>query len=491
MPGVITLTTGASGSGKSYARCAVFLVDDFLVNEDGHVWTNFPIGPVPSDHTFPPQFEGETFIDRIAETVAEKRGCHPDDVRERLHVIPADVLKSWIEMESGPWDYFADKDIDGAHIALDEIHNYYAQGSLRAWKKQWQAWLGEVRHQGASAELLTQSPGKVAREAMNEIEVRYLFTNSATNRDPIFKILIGDWYELRAGILRLPYRVRCWVSEQKNHDGKWVTQLRSNFPVDRAYYRYYDSFSRPQKGGSKGKAQVRPHQKYGPARLLAWFFFRNMGQFLPRAIGIVALAWLTIGGGGGKIMGGFVRGVSDNLVAGVFEDPDAPLQAGDSAVLLPDDSDSLPPLEAVETQQAASPSIPEPGPADVVALEKRVHELQVALAAQQLVNDAAVAEAVTAGEYAAAMRDLVADLFALRLITRDSMTLACGTTYRVGDTIDAGPHDGRVLSSIDWERRRVELDDGTTLSLARQSMPGTATLFDRIADVAPQLTPTP
>jgi len=120
---VILVTTGEAGSGKTYVRAARFLVDVFLPDSTGVHYSNFPLGLVPDNHSNPPAFEGESFVDRIAARLV-KQGHELDEVKSRVHLIPKAELDLWEAGTSGPWNYFSDLPLTHAHIAIDEIHNY-------------------------------------------------------------------------------------------------------------------------------------------------------------------------------------------------------------------------------------------------------------------------------------------------------------------------------------------------------------------------------
>ncbi len=487
--GVITVTTGASGSGKSYFRCARFLVDEFLYIEDGPVWSNYPLGLVPESHLYPPKYDGETFADRIAEAVAKKRKCEPEQVKKRINTIPDSVLKSWVAGDSGPWDFFRDKDLAGAHIAIDEIHNYYSRKSSRAWKGKWQAWLGEVRHQGATAECLTQSPGKIAKELYDECEIRLMLTNSATTRDPIFGILIGDWYELRSGIFGLPHRTRTWLSEQKQHDGRWLIQSRRVFTVDKAYWRFYDTFSAPQAGGRSGKARSKPHESLGRLALLLWFWRRNFSRLIVKGSVVLLILWLTVGGGGGRILSVGIVALTDGIVGGAFSaasaaivssDDDAPALgsalAGEPADPTPGSVGSVSTAAVAASEATAPPVLPAGQPAEPVALPEAaeppyVVELRSLVAQQQATLEALTSELVTVTAERDAGRLVLLRLFAFRSIDPGGVLLASGHRVRVGDRFPGGPLAGRVLDGVDWPRREAVLDDATRHGVARLALP--------------------
>src|SRR5690606_37593265 len=109
----------------------------------------------PAGHSHPPQHEGETFRERIASHLCKRfEGSDAAQWLERMQLIPPGEIERWREGQSGPWDFFADKDLGQAHIAIDEIHVFCGRNTAAAVRKKWQDWLGEIRHRGATVEFL-------------------------------------------------------------------------------------------------------------------------------------------------------------------------------------------------------------------------------------------------------------------------------------------------------------------------------------------------
>lgn len=301
---VFLLTVGGPGAGKTYRRCAHYLVNEFLPNHDGDHWSNFPIGDVPEGHTLPPRYPGETFIERIA-LEAERRHKVPAAVsRERLKLIPREVIEAWRRRESGPWDFFADIPMDGVHLAIDEAHNFIAADHPKAWRQHWQEWLGEIRHEGATVEFITQHPMKVAKLIRDHATQRIDLVNVERERDPFFRIPFEDWFELRAGFTRKGYSAFFIETERRQGDdyrGKKTD--RRVIPVDPSYFLLYDSYSASHKTGKKGTAPKRQYQRRSKAGLVLWFAARNGWNLLSRAAVLVLIWWITLGGGVGYLVG--------------------------------------------------------------------------------------------------------------------------------------------------------------------------------------------
>jgi len=317
---VITLTTGPAGSGKTYVRCARFLVDEWLPERKGIHYSNFPV-----------------FRDKAAEFVARKLNKTTDEFLDRIQIIPESVLNTWLNGQSGPWDYFRDKNLEGCHVAIDECHNFCGAKTNHKVRQQWQAWLGEIRHQGATVEFLSQSPEKVAREIHYEAGLRLSLVNSEDRRDPFLGILLGDWYELKAAFITKQYETVVWEVERRNVDGKWVEQNKRVFTLDPLYFQFYDSFSRPVQGGEKASGQQREFQKRSRSGLIWWFFKRNPWPILSRAFMTGGFVYLCSGG-------------SSTLLSAMVHTFEA---AGKSNTVKP-------PVAAKSTEPKQLPSVPQP-----------------------------------------------------------------------------------------------------------------------------------
>lgn len=279
----VTLTVGVSGSGKTYYRCAVFLVDDWLPFHDGKLISNYPINMENLLADFP-------------------------EASERIELIPEEVLNEWRRGSSGPWDYFSGRDISGCHIAIDEVHNYCGSASDIKVRRRWQAFVGELRHRGATIEFLTQAEAKCSKELLAEAEIRYEIQNGENRRMPVLGYRMGDLYELRAKLIK-KYLCPSYCIEKTNADGAWHVIDEKMFYRLPSYFKYYNSFSAPMSGGESGnKSEKRPWEKYSWPKLLIWFLFQYPFR-IPFQVGIVALfCWFFFGGGMLSIMTNMFEG---------------------------------------------------------------------------------------------------------------------------------------------------------------------------------------
>lgn len=463
---VITCTVGPAGSGKSFRRCAHFIINEFLPEHDGVHWSNFPLGLVPEDHTYPPEYEGETFIDRIANRAAAMHGLDEQELHKRIQLIPQEELKRWETGESGPWDFFEGKDLQDAHIAIDEIHNFLDPKAPEAQKRKWRLWLGEIRHQGATVEFISQNDQKIALELRRESALLIDLQNTETLKDPIFKIELGDWYELRAMILR---RYNSGVQETVYRSavkGKGGRVGRRYFALDPWYYQFYDSYSKPQKGGNKGRAQRRQWQRRNPISLIAWFIGRNMPKLAPRVAIAGLFLWLSLFGGGKIVMGWLFERAQTwgrHTASGI---PDA---TGTGNQTLEPVTNRTPEQVAWASQNLTQ------------ALEQRDEAAILAEVFEALrvrYNRLDEEHQLVKAQYAELVEQ-IQSLSALVAITEEGVTLRSGYTYRLGESIDYGQYSGRKIVAIDTRRRTARLDDGTMLRFMRVR-PATGGLLESV-----------
>lgn len=271
-------TTGAPGTGKSYSRCARFLWDVWLPEEKGVHWSNFPVNFEAFEKKYP-------------------------DVRERVKVIPKDVLAAWAKGEGdGPWNFFKPEDLAGSHFALDECHLYLKRTGkgCQINAERWMLWLSDIRHYHCSVEFLSQDPHKVNKCIEVHSSVRILLVNSEDRRDPLFSIPLADWYELRASVSGT-YETVIWQTEERRINGKWVQSNMERFTLDPAYFVLYNSYNNTQ-AASDDEENVdvkclREFEKRGRAGLWFWFVRRNWFRLGTRLALCSVVLWLCFAGG--------------------------------------------------------------------------------------------------------------------------------------------------------------------------------------------------
>lgn len=297
---IFTLTIGTPGSGKTYSRCARFIVDDWLPNHEGRHISNFPIGLVPADHSTPPAYEGETFRERLAKFAAKKHGLDEQACLSRIVQIPREVTDAWEAGTSGPWDYFANVDLQGCHIAIDEMHNFCGSNRPKALRTKWESWVAEVRHLGASIEFITQGKSSVPDLIAERCHITLELVHGSAMQDPFFGIRLEYWFELKAALTR---KYSSFIVEREY--GKSVEKPKTGlelkerrvFRLDPRYFALYDSYSIPQIGGRKATANKRQWERRSRLGVLAWVVRKNLLAFSTRIVFAGVVSWLLLFGG--------------------------------------------------------------------------------------------------------------------------------------------------------------------------------------------------
>jgi hypothetical protein len=436
----------------------VFIIRDFLPNTDGRIWTNFPIGRVPDSHTFPPKRPGETFYRRIINEAAQRMKVKPETIAHRVRRIPPAVMKSWQaqpggpDLQSGPWDYFKDKDLNGVHISIDECHMFCGKKTHHSVRHKWQSWIDEIRHQGATIEFLSQHSNKVAPEINDSAGLRRTLTATAEERDPFFKIPNETWWELRAKFLTREFDPVTRVVERKEEDEKWKETHRENFRIHKHYFQFYDSYSRPHLAGKlakKGKPKLREWQKRNHLSLVLWFIRTNFFKIAPRVFGAVFVLWLCFGGGVSILLIGFMYLLSFVTTSNAVEQQ-LPAEPQVQAVYPQSDVPGTTPI------QYTYPA--EPPPQISAELSAELDQLRTDLARRE----ALLSETSSQVRKLKAAQDAAS---AVALMTPSAVVLRSGFAYGLGDLVNFGPYAGQILESIDYENRLVSLSGGDILRL--------------------------
>mgnify|MGYP001230115756 CR=1 FL=1 len=232
------------------------------------------------------------------------KGC-----KHRIEIIPEEILKKWRVCESGPWDYFKERDLEGCHIALDECHNLIRKGQGKVWVDSWQEWLAEIRHWGCTIEFISQSPGQVSPAIMQVAGQRLELVNNETRRDPLFRVLVFDWQQLIAKLFG-EYESKIWEIEYHNQGKRWVESDRRAFRLNPELYPLYDTRSK----SSMQKARVRkgdgtygyPFEEFGWWGLIKWFVLRNAARVFPRLGFAFLVFFICFGGGARYVLGAYM-----------------------------------------------------------------------------------------------------------------------------------------------------------------------------------------
>lgn len=316
MASTIILTTGVPGSGKSYVRCACFLVDYFLINSDGFHISNFPVNSelIADEVVRRSNLFKKGFWAKI--TAPFRRKHHEitkDYILSRIKVIPDSVLQSWRSEESGPWDYFQGVELTESHIALDEVHNFISSSKSPAYLQKWDEFLGEVRHRGCTFEGLTQDILSVDPILKNRAGLRLELVPADTLRDPFFQIVLNDWYELKAcftGEIK-----KCvFEREYQMRFSRWSCLRTHRFYLNQEYFKFYNSFNASLSEKESGEVNENRCPKYEFQKrtklsLITWFCLKNFWSLFLRLVIFLVAIWLFFGGGFNYVLTGFTSGI--------------------------------------------------------------------------------------------------------------------------------------------------------------------------------------
>ncbi len=463
---VTTLTCAAAGAGKSYVRCARFMVDDFLLNEDGLHISNFPVNIWP-----------------MANAVAKKRKCEVADVGRRIIIIPDDMLKGWMHAtkedkrekdekgnpikgeaewsSKGPWELEEwleslgyESPLDGAHIAIDEVHNYCGQKHPAHHRRNWMEFLGEIRHRGATFEAISQDKEKIAEEVRKESAVRYEMVNSATKRDPWFGIVLKDWYELKA-LITGQYTSAVWVHELRRVNSRWVNECKWVYWLDPYYFQFYNSFNKPERGGKAKATKFLPEfKKRGRLGLLWWFVRRNSFRLSSRFALVALVMWMCFFGGATLLLEGFL-GFTSSIATAQGETPGKGQSGGDgNEKVAPAEKANSPGKtqgkpDTTQTKQSAVDAKRE------VEVRKRETDLKVqqAEAENRRLEEQTrrLQQALKKKQEEDRQRQEVA------LIAPDGVVVRDGSSYELNERIEYGTFEGYTVAKIDYKRRTVVL----------------------------------
>ena len=292
---IITATFGAPGSGKTYSRVR-WLCTDFLVNNPSGLYiTNIPVN-----------------VEAVSEYMSHILKCDKQQITERIVIIPDSELVMWEKLNQlenrdlnsftslsfPPAAYLQQYNLEGAHVAIDEFHKYFSKKGPKQLKKLWNDWFAEIRKTGCVFEAITQSYGQMCEDFLDKCTTRTELLNHADSRDPFLGCRMGDWYELRAGLLGTVPVQRVTEKETMratSTSGRlmWQPVKVNTFVLDPEYFHLYNSFH-----NYTGVSGVRksPAEIYG-RRIVFWFFRRNWFNILPRVIGFCVVVWFLLFGG--------------------------------------------------------------------------------------------------------------------------------------------------------------------------------------------------
>lgn len=409
-----TLTIAKSGTGKTYYRGVRFLLEEWLPNHSGDFWSNLPLRPrrIAREH------EKRTGADRVA-------------TRQRIKSIPKAVLDLWYDGSSGPWEFFSDVDLSGARIVLDEVHSLIGDHTPAKARKQWQAWLAELRHSGATIEGISQTESQIAPEFKKQCALRYDLRDNAADTIPYLRVCIGDWLELQAAYLRVFLR-RTLVIEAAQEGSSFVEKWRSTFILQPYFFKFYNSFS-AGKNGNAGQEEKHEFERRSFLGVHLWFLARNWHMLAVFLAGVLALGWIFNGG-------------LATTFNGVFRVCSAAFQS------------SLQPKESASEAPAVEP---EAAP---------VHPLEVKLDFQLAEVERQTMRLLADNER---LRDRLRSENEFGGLLSDAVWLRDGSIVRIGQAIPGGTHRGRRVVGVDVPQRQVRLDNGAVVRLPFSWLPRT------------------
>ena len=454
MHATIQYTTGLPGCGKSYVRCARF-VPEYLLNYDGDFYSNFPWNPdVIAEFCYKVQ-QGRSFWYKLFHPTKKKYTV--EQFRNRMKTIPKDVLQEWIHGDSGPWDYFNEKDfdgnfirpIDGCHISIDEIHNFcpttlHDEGKTEK-RKQWQQWLGEIRHMGCTIEFITQSPDKVNRVIDQHTITRTSLSSIEDEIDPFFKITMRYWYELRAAFTGRYAQtvIQKDLMQKHNKSGTnmtWKVIRSRKFPIDPRWFKFYNSFSAPHTGGKASEGIEREYQKRSKLGIVVWFLTNNFITIFLRFFIVALVIWLCVFGG----LGWCITTGTNQLQR---------LATSSGTKLAPKSKLKNKKKNIVKTSSISDAPLYSPNSNDIELAKKFWPDASP----EQLSSVVVDSRAKKLKDYNSKSQ------FHIVLISVDNVVLSDGYVYQIGDMIESYP-DKPILKGINYDKRFVTLSNGDKIN---------------------------
>lgn len=441
---VIEFTTGPVGSGKSYRRCAYFIVNELLnpkLPSAKGIWCNYPI-------MFEPWVDAKG-VERgglIQVVLAKYPEMTEEEIRSRVKVFPPEVVESWSRAGKthrdpviGPWDYFNENEVekDGWHVAIDEIHNFAPHKDKKA-RLAWSVWLGEIRHEGVTIEFVTQKPTKVNMAIRDHAEVRRFLVKRSEDTDPYFGIILDDWYQLGT-VFGKEYKPSVWQIEQREVMGKWSPRgMPLPFWFDPELFACYNTHSASNATGASGGGAEKPYELLSKLGLVAWFMRRNWFRFfcnktVPRLAFVVGLLVFALNMGRIMSFVGKMRGTNPPaaaLKAGGNGSPPVASSVDDRGDDLGEDRNELDANRIAELE---------------ALLEAASVELELASERTEAVVE--FAQNASGGTFVVGMSDSL-------------VVYANGQRGRVGDTVSDVFGVKREIERIEFDERKVFYFDG-------------------------------
>ncbi len=432
----IGVMLGQPGSGKSWTATR-YLVDEFLPNKKGMFLTNVPVN-----------------VEAIADYVSYRDDCDPEDVLERIHVIPRHLVKEW-QSGAGDFDEYFDQlwvricdaenldpddpeaikhrhPLSGACVMLDEAKKFLPRSPEKYQKpfvERVFKWLATVRHEGCRVIFIAQTDDQLHKELMSLAGFRIDLSNLGDLPLPRVGIRADTVFQFWA---KLGFHYWQWVQEEEFvtiSRKPELTKSRRWF-LSPHYFQFYDSTDKED--GTSGHEQVPEYIEFGWPRFLLWVIKENFWG-LAYALGVFLLAFVFV----------WPVGLLWTIWSwAMLELPKLITPDFQAAATAPKD-----PGQGGTTPGRGTPELVKQNETMRLTLK----EMAVKLADLEAMNQRYEEQAESASQ--------------ITLIDKSGVILSNGDRVNVGERVAVGPFQGRRVESVDPRGRLAVLDDGKQLRL--------------------------
>ncbi len=432
---------GTTGSGKTYST-VVDLVQTGLPNTTYRYITNLPIEVEAMKKHF-----GNTNNKRL------------QDLESRFYFLTEEVLLTWKNEESGPWD-LPREILANSTIILDEAQHFVGPTKSDHYLEKWKLFLGEVRHEKLAIEFMTQFEESIHKHMAKAAGQAWYFTDGRVEKDPWFGIEFGDWHQVNMswfGLNRVPFVVHF----KGERAGYKVKKGKRFYVRNGAYFKLYDSYCPPLFSGIKHEKRApKPTVKLTLKRWLTLMIFGqvpeqndnardelwNMNTRFEVLWWFIKKHWFNLIWSQTAFLIALVLYVAFGLWPTIqwFQETMQEVLVRNNAKKV---AQQQPTSEVIDPQK---PTITQPQPTPAALVESPfVKDLQEQNEALRLrVEEQATKEAENA----------------LRLLTPDYAVFGAKRIFR-GMRVDTGPFQGRTLQDIDYDSREVLFSDGTIVGV--------------------------
>jgi hypothetical protein len=195
------------------------------------------------------------------------------------------------EKMRGPWDL---ETRDGDILIVDEAHNVIPPVGICDYRKEWQRYLSELRHQGVTCVLISQDMDLMDRRCMLLAEQRKTLTNRANLKHIAFGCKAYFWYDVVHAFTGQP-----WFVFQKDvllkYNGRWVPESSSPVVASLQVFESYQSRSKSYVTGKGAGDYAAPSRR----KALRSFLWAAWPGLIVRAFVFSAIIWVVAFQGGG------------------------------------------------------------------------------------------------------------------------------------------------------------------------------------------------